>query len=99
MTTERQPLQPLQSAYRLNFVTEDQLDLLQAATLEIMESVGVRFPSHKALTIFSEHGARVDWQKQTVYLRPDFVLTALSNAPRYFRMGARDASLDLQLQD
>ena len=64
-----------------------------------MESVGVRFPSHKALAIFAEHGAQVDWQKQIVYLKPDLVLKALSTAPRYFRMGARDASLDLQLQD
>jgi trimethylamine--corrinoid protein Co-methyltransferase len=99
MSDERQPLAPLRSSYRLNYISEEQLNLLQAATLEIMESVGVRFPSHKALTIFADHGAEVDWQKQIVRLKPDFVLKVLANAPRYFKMGARDASLDLQLQD
>jgi trimethylamine:corrinoid methyltransferase-like protein len=99
MSTERQPLAPLQSAYRLNYVSKGQLALLQAATLEIMESVGVRFPSRKALEIFAGHGAQVDWQKQIVRLKPDFVLKVLANAPRYFKMGARDATLDLQLQD
>ncbi len=99
MIIERQPLQPLQSAYRLDSISQEQLNLLQAATLEIMDSVGVRFPSHKALTLFAEHGAKVDWKKQIVRLKPDFVKQALSSAPRYFTMGARDASLDLKLQD
>lgn len=100
MTAERQPLEPLRSPYRVDFVNKEQLDLLQAATLEVMEHVGVRFPSRKALEIFAAHdGARVDWQKEIVYLKPDLVLKALSTAPRYFKLGARDASLDLQLQE
>ena len=100
MSIERQPLQPLRSPYQINFISKEQLALLQAATLEVMESVGVRFPSHQALEIFAAHeGARVDWNKQIVYLRPDLVFKALSTAPRYFKLGARNPSLDLQLED
>jgi trimethylamine---corrinoid protein Co-methyltransferase len=97
MPAEYQPLQPLRTAYQLQFLSDPQLDVLQAATLEILEKTGVRFPSPKALSIFAEHGAQVDWQSQIVRMRPDFVMKALSTIPRYFVMGARLPMYDLQL--
>jgi len=83
----------------LKFLTEKQLVDLQGATLEIMEKTGVRFPSHKALTIFAEHGAQVDWDSQIVRLKPDLVFKALSTNPRFFLLGARNPQYDLQLED
>jgi trimethylamine--corrinoid protein Co-methyltransferase len=60
--------------------------------------VGVRFPSEKALSIFAEHGAQVDFQSQIVRLPAELVLKALQSAPRYFNLGARRPELDLELQ-
>lgn len=99
MPTQLAPLEPLRTSYRLRFLTDKQLDDLQNATLEIMEKTGVRFPSQKALTIFAEHGAQVDWNNQTVWLKPDFVLRALATIPRFFRLGARNPAYDLQLEE
>ncbi len=99
MSTNYQPLEPLRTSYRLRFVSDEQLDMLQNATLEIMERTGVRFPSQKALTIFAEHGAQVDWQSQIVRLPRELVFKALSTIPRYFLIGARNPTYDLQLQD
>jgi trimethylamine:corrinoid methyltransferase-like protein len=99
MSTNYSHLEPLRTSYRLRFVSDEQLDMLQNATLEIMERTGVRFPSQKALTIFAEHGAQVDWQSQIVRLPRDLVFKALSSVPRYFLMGARNPTYDLQLQD
>jgi len=99
MSTQYPPLQPLRTSYHLRFLSDKQLDDLQSATLEIMEKTGVRFPSRKALSIFAEHGAQVDWESQIVRLKPDFVLKALSTVPRYFLMGARNPSYDLQLEE
>ncbi len=99
MSTQYPPLEPLRTSYHLRFLSDKQLDDLQSATLEIMEKTGVRFPSRKALSIFAEHGAQVDWQSQIVRLKPDFVLKALSTVPRYFLMGARNPSYDLQLEE
>jgi trimethylamine--corrinoid protein Co-methyltransferase len=99
MPTQYLPLEPLRTNYRLSFLTHQQLDDLQNATLEILEATGVRFPSQKALAIFAEHGAQVDWQSQIVRMTPDFVLKALSTIPRYFLMGARNPEYDLQLQE
>ncbi len=99
MPTERPPLEPLRSSRRVRFLSDQQLDELQAATLHILEHVGVKFPSDVALRIFEEHGAQVDRATQVVRLTPDLVMRAMATVPRYFTMAARDPALDLVLQD
>ena len=99
VTAERPQIEPLRTDFHLEFLTSEQLDLIQQATLTILETVGVRFPSEKALAIFAEHGARVDWTSQVVKIPPDLVMKALAAAPRYFTLGARDPALDLRLEE
>jgi trimethylamine--corrinoid protein Co-methyltransferase len=95
----RPPLEPIRSPYRVRFLGDDQLDQLQAATLRILEEVGVRFPSAMALEILADHGAKVDMTSQVVRFPPDLVKRALATAPRYFTMGARVPEYDLHLAD
>jgi trimethylamine--corrinoid protein Co-methyltransferase len=97
MTNERLPLEPIRSAYRLQFLSAQQLDTLQEATLEILEKTGVRFPTEKALKILADHGASVDWKTQNVRFPRDLVKQSMSTVPRYFTMGARDPFYDLNL--
>ena len=99
MTSERLPLEPIRSSYRIKFLSTEQLDTLQEATLEILEGTGVRFPSEKALKILAEHGAQVDQTSQVVKFPRDLVMKAMSTVPRYFTMGARDPFYDLRLDD
>jgi trimethylamine--corrinoid protein Co-methyltransferase len=99
MSIERPSIEPIRSAFRFQFQSEEQLKHLQSATFEILESVGVRFPSEKALTILAEHGADVDQETQIVRFPPDLVQKAMASVPRYFNLGARDSDCDLQLQE
>src|SRR5512135_3241083 len=99
MPTVYPPLEPLRTSHHLKFLSDEQLIDLQNATLEILEKTGVRFPSQKALHIFAEHGAQVDWTSQIVKLQPEFVLKALSTIPRFFLLAARNPAYDLQLED
>ena len=69
----RPPLEPIRSPYRVRFLGEDQLDQLQAATLRILEEVGVKFPSPMALEILADHGAKVDRASQVVRFPRDLV--------------------------
>jgi trimethylamine--corrinoid protein Co-methyltransferase len=96
---ERPALEPIRTPFRARFLADDQLGLLQEATLDILDRVGVKFPSEKALAILSDHGAHVDRDSQVVRMSPDLVLRALRTVPRYFTMGARDSRYDLPLQD
>lgn len=95
--TPTPPLQPIVPAYHLQVLSGDQVTQLKMATLEILEQVGVHCPSQKALHIYADHGAQVDWQTQIVRLEPNLVLQALAHAPRFYLMAARDPSLDLFL--
>jgi trimethylamine--corrinoid protein Co-methyltransferase len=81
----------------LRILSDEQLDQLRSATLEILEKTGIHCPSEKALNIFAEHGARVDFESQIVKLPPDVVLDSLSHAPRYYTMGARSPDHDIKL--
>lgn len=99
MSIERQPIEPLRPDFRVSYLDLDQLDLLQTATLQVLETTGICFPSEKALSIFADHGAQVDWESQIVKLSPDLVKNALAHAPRYFVMGGRHPMVDLHLQD
>ncbi|MEE8356521.1 MAG: trimethylamine methyltransferase family protein [Anaerolineales bacterium] len=95
---DRPPIEPLRTSHLHNFLDDAQLDQLQEATLKILENTGVKFPSEKALKIFAEQGAEVDFDSQIVKIPRNLVLKAMSTVPRYFTLGARDPELDLQLQ-
>jgi trimethylamine--corrinoid protein Co-methyltransferase len=98
MNGQRPPLEPIHSAYRLQYLTDEQLDQLQEATLDILENVGVKFPSVKALRVFSDNDAQVDHDTQIVKLKRDLVFKSMKSVPRYFVMAARVAEYDLQLE-
>jgi trimethylamine--corrinoid protein Co-methyltransferase len=99
MTNDLTPLEPLKTPYRVNYLTIEELDQLQEATLAIMERTGVKFPSDKALRILAEHGARVDTETQVVRFPRELVRKALSTLPRHFSVGARDPFYDFSLSD
>jgi trimethylamine--corrinoid protein Co-methyltransferase len=99
MNAERPPLEPIRSSYRLQYFTDEQLAQLQEATLDILENVGVRFPSEKALAILDGHGAKVERKTQIVKFPRDMVFKAMKTMPRFFVMGARVPEYDLNLQN
>ena len=97
MHSETPELQPIVPAYHLRILGDEQLEQLKSATLEILEKTGIHCPSVKALNVYAEHGAQVDFESQIVKLPPDLVLDSLSHAPRYYTMGARSPDHDLKL--
>lgn len=97
MVSETPPLQPIIPGYSVKILEAQQLDQLQAATLEILDEVGIHCPSEKALNIYAENGANVDFGSQLVKLPRQVVMDALSHAPRYYTMGARHPDFDLKL--
>ncbi len=97
MVSRTPDILPYSSENKREVLSQSQLDILKAGTLQILQEVGVRFPSKKALTIFSDHGADVDWETQIVRISPDLVNKALSTAPRSFILGGREQRFDLVL--
>jgi trimethylamine--corrinoid protein Co-methyltransferase len=99
MSIPRPPLEPIHTKHRLQYLSMEQLDQMQAATLQVLEETGVYFPSEKALAIFSEHGAIVDHASQIVRFPRELVRKAMATAPRYTNLGARDPECNIDLDD
>lgn len=81
----------------LNILTSSDVQQIHAATLEIIETIGVRFPSPSALNILEAHGAHVDRQTSIARIPGNMVETYLAKAPPAYTLAALDPELDLPL--
>jgi trimethylamine--corrinoid protein Co-methyltransferase len=90
-------IKPIRPRLHLEVLNSDELTAIRSGTLHIMEHVGVSFPSRRALRIFAEHGALVDFERQIVQLPPDLVTEAMSRAPRSYVLSGRARGTDLLL--
>ena len=82
---------------RLEILTSAEIKKIHDATLWIIEKVGVRFPSKRALDIWAAHGAAVDTGKMIVRAKSDLIEKALESCPPVYPLAARDPQQDLQL--
>ncbi len=82
---------------RLEVLSEDDVRRIHQASLEVIETVGVRFPSDWALDILEEASAMVDRESQIARLPGQIVEDALAKAPPSYVLCARDPALDLPL--
>ena len=70
---------------------------IHEATLEIIERVGVRFPSAIAQDIWAAHGATVDRETGIVRVPAAVMEAALRTAPPAYILAGRDPAQDLPL--
>ncbi len=82
---------------RLDIFSPEDVQRIHEATLEIIESIGVRFPLPQALDIWEEHGASVDRDTMIVKVEPQIIEEALKHAPPAYALAARDPAQDLPL--
>lgn len=97
MVSETPDIIPFISPIKAEVLTQAELETVKGKTLQLLNDVGVHFPSSRALDIFAEHGARVDRENEIVRLSPELVQKAMSTAPRSFVLGGREERFDLLL--
>ncbi len=81
----------------LNLFTPQDIQRIHTATLDVIENVGVRFPSKRALDIWEAHGATVDRDKMVVKAPGQLIEEALRKAPPDYSLAARNPEQDLPL--
>ena len=81
----------------LNILSSKDVEHIHRATIEIIERVGVRFPSKKALDIWEAHGAKVDRDTKIVKVPGNVIEEALKQAPPIYTLAARHPAQDLAL--
>ena len=81
----------------LNILSPEDVRQIHSATLDIIESVGVKFPSQKAMSIWEEHGAFVDKNTSVVKVPGHIIEESLKKAPPTYILSARNPAQDLPL--
>ena len=82
---------------KLNILSPKNVQRIHTATLDIIETVGVRFPSKRALDIWEAHGATVDRDTMIVKVPGHVIEEAINQAPPVYTLAARDPAQDLLL--
>lgn len=84
---------------QLRFLTKKQLDEIHAATIEVLEEVGLRSASKQILEVFSKGGAEVDQKDRRVRIPQHLVEESLSKAPKQVVLCGRNPEYDILLED
>jgi len=74
-------------------LSEEQIERIHQASLDILEKVGVVVPHQDMLSRLADSGARVDFDKQRASLPADLVLRLVENAGKQFTLYGRDLSI------
>jgi trimethylamine--corrinoid protein Co-methyltransferase len=81
----------------LNILSREDVLKIHTATLDTIESTGVRFPSRKALDILEAHGATVNRDTMVAKIPGHIIEEYLAKAPPVYTLAALDPKLDLPL--
>jgi len=78
-------------------LSDDERQRIHEESLRILEQVGVKFLSQRALKIMNDNGAKVDRDAGIAKIPAELVEQALKTAPKSFVLGARDPARDVAL--
>ncbi len=95
--TETPRIRGLRHPFSIEVLSEDDLERIHAATLRVLERVGLEVRSEPIRRELAACGARVDDATMRVRLPPEMVEEHLALIPPSFVMCARDPALDLPI--
>jgi len=94
---EKPKIRSIQPKLRMDVLSKEDIEKIHRASLEIMQDVGVRFPSEKALDILEQAGAQVDRDRMVAKIPSKLVMDAIAEAPAHYTLAGRDPRDDLTL--
>ncbi|MGI6734006.1 MAG: trimethylamine methyltransferase family protein [Anaerovoracaceae bacterium] len=78
-------------------LNDEEIKEIHRQSIYILENVGVKVPSEKALGMLEASGAKIDWDKQIVFIPENLVQKCLASAPKEFTLGARNPEYDFPM--
>ncbi|MFO8036338.1 MAG: trimethylamine methyltransferase family protein [Anaerolineales bacterium] len=88
-------IQPIKSKLQISILDDQEIKQINESTRAVLEEIGVKFPSSKALQLFADVGADVDFKTQIVKISPDLLDTYLETSPRSYKMAGLRPDLDV----
>lgn len=90
-------IHPIKSKLKISILSDEEINGINQTARDIMENVGVVIPSEKALKIFADANAKVDFDKQIVKLPSQLVEDSLKTAPRRYTLCGARPDLDAKI--
>jgi len=84
--------------FSLNVFTQDEIDDIHLATLEVLEETGVFVEDDEPLDIFSDGGCWVDRDKRNVRIPGHIVEEAIRSSPPSVKLCGRDTKNDFMVE-
>lgn len=78
-------------------LSAEEKNMIHEESIRILEDVGVKFPSERALDLLEKGGAKIDREKQIAYISRQMVDAALKAAPKEITLAARNESYDFKM--
>jgi trimethylamine--corrinoid protein Co-methyltransferase len=88
-------INPITPRLRWEVLSSAELERIHEATLHILETVGIHFPSQRALDVLRANGCQVDDARQMVRLPRAVVTEAVAQAPGKYVLAGRDPDCDM----
>jgi len=83
----------------LELLSNEEVQTIHAASIKVLERIGVEIENENALKIFAEAGANVDFEKKRVCISEELVKEALGKVPSEVKLYAFDGKHDIVLGD
>lgn len=91
-------LRGIENRHPLKILSDHDISRIHDATLEIMETCGIKFENEEALQILGDGGCSVDHEKKRVKIPPHMVEQALKLCPSSFTQRSRSHEYDLRFE-
>jgi len=82
---------------KVEVLSRDDINDIHVASLEILAHIGATFRSKKALKIFDDHGATVDYRKLNVKIPSDMVEKLVRKAPKKYWLYGRNPDYRVEI--
>ena len=83
--------------FRGSVLSEEEISKVHNESIRILEEIGVRVPSEKALTMLEKGGAEINWDNQVAYIDEAMVKDAIGKAPKEILLGGRNPKFDVHM--
>jgi trimethylamine--corrinoid protein Co-methyltransferase len=92
-------IKPIKSKLKISILDDQEISQINQNTRTVLEEIGVVFPSEKALKLFADVGANVDFENQIVKIPADLLDKYLATSPRSYTMAGMRPELDVHVGD
>ncbi len=82
----------------LRVLTNKQLSHIHAATMRVLEDVGVFVGSPTGLNVLHEAGAEVEFDRKIARIPEKLVMEGVRKAPSHFTLAGREKSFDVEIE-